>query len=77
MVIGSNNDYIAAMNKLHEQTASAATAQAAAENRIADMENRNRQYQDEVASLGTQLKTAQAVSNARIAELEGKLTLSP
>ena len=77
MVIGSNNDYIAAMNKLHEQTASAATAQAAAENSIADMENRNRQYQDEVASLGTQLKTAQAVSNARIAELEGKLTLSP
>ena len=58
MVIGSNNDYIASMNKLH------------------DVEDRNRQHQDEIASLETQLKTAQAVSNARIAELEGKLTPS-
>ena len=58
MVIGSNNDYIASMNKLHE------------------MENRNRQYQDDIALLEMQLTIAQALSNARIAELEGKLTLS-
>ena len=40
------------------------------------MENRNRQYQDDIALLEMQLTIAQALSNARIAELEGKLTLS-
>jgi sensor histidine kinase YesM len=45
-------------------------------NQMHDMENRNHQYQDEISSLEMQLKTAQAVSNARITELEGQLTPS-